>query len=374
MRARLAVSLILSGLAFFACKSQVKTKESLAGKPVGLPSTGEMLSRYLPLEIEEGQHFSEGLAGVRINGRWGFIDTTGKVCIKPEYKEVERFSSGVALVRKASTYELIDRNGKNVIEPKTGITNFFDSLGFVDSLSETLMLSLKTGATYKLDKETEDDAVMGFSEGFSAVFDGAKWGFVDWQARLVIPHRFEDVLPFTEGLCAVRLKGKWGYIDTTGEMVIQPQFKRPGIFRDGLAAVYLDTSAVLCGTYIDRDGRIVSSRRFYLVQEASAGLAPAAARKYFNEIESKVIWFYYDVSNNNYLDGIYYDHATPFHEGLAAVCNQGKWGYIERSGQIAIELQYEEAGDFSDNRALVKQDGKWFYIDSTGQRMQLIYY
>jgi len=48
--------------------------------------------------LESAYEFSEGLAGVLINGKWGFIDTTGSVAIKPKFRTVWSFSGGVAKV------------------------------------------------------------------------------------------------------------------------------------------------------------------------------------------------------------------------------------------------------------------------------------
>ena len=37
----------------------------------------------IPERFEVAQPFSEGLAAVRIDGQWGYIDATGKVVIPP---------------------------------------------------------------------------------------------------------------------------------------------------------------------------------------------------------------------------------------------------------------------------------------------------
>ncbi|MDQ3049726.1 MAG: WG repeat-containing protein [Bacteroidota bacterium] len=42
--------------------------------------------------------FQEGMAGIRIASRWGFVDTTGFEVIKHQYKEVRDFSDSVAAV------------------------------------------------------------------------------------------------------------------------------------------------------------------------------------------------------------------------------------------------------------------------------------
>ncbi|MGI7994039.1 WG repeat-containing protein, partial [Campylobacter coli] len=39
-------------------------------------------------KFDSGEYFSEGLAGVKLNGRWGFIDRSGKFVIKPKFDSI----------------------------------------------------------------------------------------------------------------------------------------------------------------------------------------------------------------------------------------------------------------------------------------------
>lgn len=42
--------------------------------------------------------FSEGLAAVLINKKWGYIDTTGKIVIEPQFYKANGFSENLAFV------------------------------------------------------------------------------------------------------------------------------------------------------------------------------------------------------------------------------------------------------------------------------------
>ena len=39
--------------------------------------------------------FSEGLARVRVDGKWGYINTEGEVVIEPQFDDAGSFSKGV---------------------------------------------------------------------------------------------------------------------------------------------------------------------------------------------------------------------------------------------------------------------------------------
>ena len=55
-----------------------------------------------------------------------------------------------------------------------------------------------------------------------------------------------------------------------------------------------------------------------------------------------------------------------FAEGLQAVSRDGKWGYIDENGLIAVDFQWDAAANFYHGLALVEKDGKLSYIDRGG--------
>ena len=60
-----------------------------------------------------------GLTRTRIrNGKWGFIDKTGKMVIEPQFDEVDSFYNGQAAVAINHLWAFIDNTGKQRFEPK----------------------------------------------------------------------------------------------------------------------------------------------------------------------------------------------------------------------------------------------------------------
>ena len=56
-----------------------------------------------------------------------------------------------------------------------------------------------------------------------------------------------------------------------------------------------------------------------------------------------------------------------FHEGLAKFERDGKYGYVDEKGNIAVAAKYDEAGNFSEQLAAVVVDRKSFFIDGAGR-------
>ena len=48
---------------------------------------------------------------------------------------------------------------------------------------------------------------------------------------------------------------------------------------------------------------------------------------------------------------------------------QGRWGYANAAGELAIPARYEAASDFSNGRALVMLDSEYVFIDTAGVRV-----
>jgi hypothetical protein len=69
--------------------------------------------------------FYEGRARVKLERKWGFIDTLGRVIVPPgKYDQVENYSGGLAKVRVSQKgWGLINSEGKEVVKP------MFDFIG-----------------------------------------------------------------------------------------------------------------------------------------------------------------------------------------------------------------------------------------------------
>ena len=61
-----------------------------------------------------------------------------------------------------------------------------------------------------------------------------------------------------------------------------------------------------------------------------------------------------------------FDEAWTFSEGLAKVKIGNKLGYIDKTGKYVINPQFDKAEKFSNGLAKVDIGGNWGYIDKTG--------
>lgn len=145
------------------------------------------------------QDFSpEGIAAVADQSGWMYIDTKGKVLIRPFILDngPDPFQQGLARFRDKGKIGFFDQKGKVIIDPK-----FDFALPFSDGLA----------AFCQGCKEQQED------EHHSVV--GGKWGFIDTTGQIVIAPQYEKADPFEQGKAKVMLNGQPLTIKKQGELI-----------------------------------------------------------------------------------------------------------------------------------------------------------
>ena len=105
---------------------------------------GGQIREVIPLQYDHIDSFDEGLARVKVNDKWGFIDKKGKEVIPLQYDRVDFFNGGLAKVTLNGKTGFINKAGKEVIPLQY------------------------------------DDAYYIFEEGLARVEMNGKWGFISY--------------------------------------------------------------------------------------------------------------------------------------------------------------------------------------------------
>ena len=86
----------------------------------------------IPCKYDFTSKFSEGLAAVVLNGKWGFIDKNGNEVTHIKYDSVGAFVEGLAPVRLNDKRGFIDKVGNEVIPCRYDeVTDFIEGLAKV---------------------------------------------------------------------------------------------------------------------------------------------------------------------------------------------------------------------------------------------------
>lgn len=186
-------------------------------------------AREIPVkasEVKHVWHFSEGLGIIEVKGqKWGFIDSTGKVVIEPQFDGTGYFSGGIAWARtREGTIGFINKKGEWVIRPMFQSAKDFDlesGLAMVKINAKWRYVNTK-GEIFYFD-ETEKTYV--FLNGLAIGKKNGKVGFLNNKGEWAIPPTFDGARPFYNGYAAVELDKLWGIIDKCGNWIVQPKFK-----------------------------------------------------------------------------------------------------------------------------------------------------
>ena len=342
-------------------EEETEKKETQLGENK-LYKTGDVV---ISLKYDWAGSFSEGLAVVGIEGKWGFIDKSGNEVVPLKYGYADEFSEGLACVSltnkyKKDKYGFIDKSGNEVVPLKYDWAGSFSEglamvkldgrWSFIDKLgNEILQLSNGDGENF-----SEGLAMVG-SRGivsFGYYFD--QYGFVDRLGNEVVPLEYSSASSFREGLARVSNFGSHGFIDKSGNKVVPLKYDSAGSFSEGLAPVKLDGR----WGFIDMSGNEVVPLKYDDVWSFSEGFAP---------VKLNDRWGFIDRSGNEVLQQLEYDEVLPFSEGFARVrltdkYNEDKYGFIDKSGKLAVPLKYDWAGSFSEGLAAVSLNDKWGFI------------
>ena len=294
-----------------------------------------------------------GLWDVRVLTRVGFIDSSGRLAINPQFDEVGFFSEGLCPARRGPLWGYLDRTGRFAIQPQ-----FEEAAYFSEGLAAVSVRGRKgyiDRAGVKAIAPVFEDAGP-FQEGRARVKLAGRWGFLDLKGNRVGPTGYEQARDFFEGLAAVRMRGQWGYIDKQGRVVIPFRFPSAEDFAEGRAVV-----GTLRGvSFIDTQGRVLfAGRNFSQAQYFSEGLAAVRLAA------SGLVGFIKDDGATAILPR--YAQALPFCDGLAAVSLGERWGYIDRQGKTVIDFQFQRADCFINGLARVVLRGREGYLDRQGR-------
>jgi hypothetical protein len=274
----------------------------------------------------QAQNAAENLLPIQQGGKWGYINRSGEVVIKPKFDWAEPFADGLALVRYAPR--------KNRAKPD----ELVEGMGFIDQTGKVV---IELEGPLHINGES-------FSEGLTkySIWDAGKgyfYGYMDTSGKIQIKATFTDASSFVDGLAAVCIEWqKCGFINKAGDFVVKPTYRVTGQFFEGLALAGHEYDVI---GFMNKSGEMIIEPQFLNTgTRFNEGLSvvnyPHGKAGYINHEGVIVI-------------PMQFERAQPFSDGLAAVRVESKWGYIDKTGKFVIEPQFVGAGPFSEGLAAI---------------------
>ena len=377
---------------FFVQTNIDQEKETFEAKAINEKSE-QQFTEYSKVELFQNKnadgsiYFDSSAIKVMKDGKYGMINFEGKVLLPCEYEDVRPVSKikNSFITVKDGKLGLVDQSGNTIVENKykeiSALTNKYED-GYIlkdDSekcgvvnYSKKMILECKyneikhvTGSGYYVVKDSDGqaiidangkvttrdfDVVYSINSGNAIIEKGGKIGVITVNGDKKVDAKYNAMTYLFEGYYAATLYGKTSIVDSNDKTKLSG-YKSVTYFSDEgfIKAEKEDGTSDLIGTdfEIKVNGLVseINKKKSYIKVRKDD------TYKYYNfKLEEKTI-----------------QEVLPANT-LYLKKENGKYGYVNKNGKVAVEIQFDDAKEQNDfGYSAVKKNGKWGVIDSTGK-------
>ncbi len=152
---------------------------------------GQIVNRMKPVIFPAGQQQfreSEGLIGIMRDGKFGFVDSRGRLRIANRYEAISEFHDGLTAVKLLGKWGFINAADQIVIQP-----------------------------TY--------EKVGDFENNVATVTRGGKSGLIGREGNMLLEIRYDSIEKLPDHLMLLTLGTLHGLADSKGRVLIEPRFE-----------------------------------------------------------------------------------------------------------------------------------------------------
>jgi hypothetical protein len=201
------------------------------------------------------------------NNRVGYIDTSGKVVVKPVYTNCSNFNGDFALVNDtAGGIALINKNGKVIIPPAKHYIQLCQNGLFFVFYDKTMSLVNGKGKTiippgiyinHSVPPPTNIESTNDYGRGdfrrftwapsgfYASVFfkeyigvkKGDKWAVINASGKEIAPAKFDGISIFNKGYATMVINKKQGVIDSAGNILVPAVYDKTAQTADNFVIV-----------------------------------------------------------------------------------------------------------------------------------------
>lgn len=296
-------------------------------------------------------NFSEQRCRFKNGALWGYYDQLGNIAIPPKFHGAGDFKNGVAAVRLKGKAGIIDTSGRWILEPLR-----YEEIQAFNTHGLAVFREKKDGPVGLLNTRGECAAaakyldISPFKHGFAVVKSAKGQGLLNRRGKELAPPVYRKIGEVSEGLVFLqKQEGHWILMDTNGVQVDKGQYQTVQAFSKGYALVN-DHSV------IDKKGleqrKVREKPLFY--SEGILGFS-AFKHKYFA-----------DPSGEN-LFGRFFQEIYPYRHGIGKFRKNGKIGALNRRGVCIIQPKYQAVLVQPDGNVIVKPPLLYGLADKKGK-------
>ncbi|MBQ3145237.1 MAG: WG repeat-containing protein [Clostridia bacterium] len=355
----------------------------------------EILTEYEKIEAidnydsKQNIWYEDNVLRVSKNGKYGLIDLEGKEVLTCDYDEITALKSieNNIIVKKAGNVGLVNEKGqtiipvqyKNILTLKEGYKNEYiivnenNQYGLIRTSGEILIEPKYEGVKY-LNSST-----------MFAVKEKGVWKLLNTEnASFVIEGGYEDIKEAKNDSIVIVKDGKYGVINTNKKEKIAPQYEE---LKYAFSIYYIAKKDDKYGIINLENQEIIPFEYISMVYVEEAGFIQADKTEtetviFDNNLGQKISGIISEINIEKgyikvYVNNEYKYYNFKFEEKnvtdllaektLFLSKKDGKYGYVNKSGEVVIDYNYEDATEQNScGFSAVKKDGVWGSINKVG--------
>ena len=328
----------------------------------------------IPLRFEVARPFSDGLAAVRVDGLYGFIDPSGKMVIAPRFQNASSFSGGYAEVRLKDASGIIDRNGRLVVPAQFERIAHFSGETFV-----------AVPLPVRQEPRSYRGATLGTLSGAVSLYEFRRAGLFSIQRGWLTDKDFEFSI-FDEPQRGLIWAGRrneqgedqWGLLRADGSWQVSPRFNHVQRLMETHAVVDampdysltpLERREEFRRGAVDRDGNLVVPTRFAGLSYWRGGYGLAMEGKPYGsngrreDVREGIV-----KADGSLLGGRYFDKVDIREDGTLPRARLGEtWHSVTRGGQLIPDQLDGETLVECDTGLTILRRGDWAEFRMAGR-------
>ncbi|MEO6542370.1 MAG: WG repeat-containing protein [Ferruginibacter sp.] len=187
--------------------------------------------------------FSEGLAMVKDNGKWSFIDTLGNKVIELKFDVASNYTKGTAIVRSNNQFYLVNKKGVAIDNNKyeaagnpgngTFPVQKNNLAGLIDNKGNTIIDFKYNSILYMT-----DDRVWAAKDG--------KWGLLDNKGKALTEFIYQAAYDFDDGFARIISNDKVGLVNKAGKLVVPAEYRSLGsVYKNTILGIKPDGITII---------------------------------------------------------------------------------------------------------------------------------
>jgi hypothetical protein len=304
----------------------------------------------------------ELLLPVKQNGKWGYINDTGKIVIEPVYSQAFDFKTKkYAIVKQGTHFGIIDKKGKILL------STIYDSL---KTLNDSVLAIQYQGLwgimtiDGKMILPCAYDALSACWWKHLLYRKDGLLGLLSISGKIITPAKYDEIVRYDSVFFTTKLNRQIGLIDTSGYEYLQADCESIEIRGDNIIMFEKDGKSGFITVKNRKRSPVIWNQLMILTDD---GNYYNRYTPYFIKAEYGEKYGLYSWKCDSLICDTTYDDFFFLDKNFAAFKNKNKFGLVNAEGKILSEAEYASISYIGGKYFLVENKNKVGILDSMGK-------